>query len=74
MVAASATAILNDINLSTFLSRPFRSLEIPAIAPNAPAAGFTHAFLTASLGRTVSRPVAGLVLMGLEMKCWKQSK
>jgi hypothetical protein len=55
-VAASATAILNDINLSTFGSvtpaGPSNSMQIPA--KRGFAAGFAHALLTACVNQEVS--------------------
>jgi len=62
MVAASATAILIDINLST---RPpqtgaLKCYENPV---KTPACRLAHAFLTACLNRTVSTPAASLVSM-----------
>ena len=60
MVAASATATLNDINLSTFLGHPFRGPNFGNRANARALAGLTHVFLTASLNRTVSTPAEDL--------------
>jgi hypothetical protein len=44
MVAASATAILTDSNLSTFLSCPFGAPNAGQAAPDTPVAGLTTHF------------------------------
>jgi hypothetical protein len=62
MVAASATAILTDINLSTFASGPSRAVKSAQTLQNADfAAGFAHALLTARVNQQVSaRPAQGI--------------
>jgi hypothetical protein len=51
MVAASATAILIDINLSALISVTPTGVKFDA---NPQSAGFAHAFLTARVNRMVS--------------------
>ena len=61
MVAASATAILIDINL-LHLPAPFGALK--CLASQARLAGLTHASLTACINRVVSTPAARLISIG----------
>jgi hypothetical protein len=76
MVAASATAILNDIDLSTFVRSPQPGppdlLQNPAKCRLA--AGFAHAFLTARVNQGVSASLRHAPGMAIKRKCWKQSK
>jgi hypothetical protein len=62
-VAASASAILNDIDLSTFASStPFGAVKFRA-KPAMPwcAAGFADAFLTARVNQPVTTLALGLI-------------
>jgi hypothetical protein len=70
MVAASATAILNDIQLSnaSVARRAVKSDQ------NRQKRLFPRKFLTARVNQTLSTPVLGLVLRQQERKCSKQSK
>jgi hypothetical protein len=72
MVAASATAILNDIAFSNFASPPVPGSHISTQNPQN--SGFTHAFLTACVNQTLSARGLGLVPQQQQRKCWKQSK
>src|ERR1700704_3262560 len=56
MVAASATAILSDIDLSTSAWHPSRRHQIPRKPLQS--AGFAHAFLTACVNQQVSARLA----------------
>jgi hypothetical protein len=65
MVAASATAILIDINLSTFARSPHPGPQISAqTSGKCWFARLTHAFLTARVNRVVSTPAVRPVSMG----------
>jgi hypothetical protein len=76
MVAASATAILNDIDLSTFVRSP--QPGPPNLVQNPAkrrfAAGFAHAFLTARVNQGVSASLRRAPGTAIKRKCWKQSK
>jgi hypothetical protein len=74
MVAASATAILTDINLSTSASCPCRGGEIQPKTRKK--AGFANlpTFLTARINQPVSRRAFGQVRWGQQKESCKQSK
>jgi hypothetical protein len=64
-VAASATAILNDINRSIPLHSPHRGMKFDANpAKRGLAAGFAHALLTACVNQEVSARAATGVQLG----------
>jgi hypothetical protein len=72
MVAASATAILTDINLSTFASGPSRTVKCYANpAKRRFAAGFAHALLTARVNQQVSERPAPGIRQGREEKMFE---
>jgi hypothetical protein len=76
MVAASATAIFNDINLSAFASS--RPLGLKFECKTRKKGGFcrrlAHALLTARVNQEVAASPAPGVRHGQKRKCWKQSK
>src|SRR5665811_918122 len=76
MVAASATAILNDINLSaTAFGHPNGCVKFDA---NPEKRGvcrrFADAFLTVRINQGVSASAPPRLQRGQKRKCWKQSK
>ena len=68
MVAASATAILIDINLSTFARSPFGAVN-SLQTRKMPDCRSAHAFLTACVNQAVSTRGRERVSMGEERKC-----
>jgi hypothetical protein len=72
MVAASATAILININLSApAIGQPSRARNPMQLPQNA---GFAHAFLTARVNRMVSTAAPPATQRRQKKECWKQSK
>jgi hypothetical protein len=64
-VAASATAILNDINLSTLLSSALGAIKFHAGSQSSGLRrGFAHVFLTVRVNRQVATLALGLNLVG----------
>jgi hypothetical protein len=72
MVAASATAILNDIKLSTFVRSPQPGRQI--WCKTLQNAGFAHASSTARVNQGVSASLCRAPGTAIKRKCWKQSK
>jgi hypothetical protein len=68
MVAVSATAILNDINVSVFVAATRGGVKSPKILQNAGAPSSGQSFLSALFNQAVSAPGQSVIQCGEQRK------